>query len=82
MLYAMVIGFFIKLVACAMQQKLIGENLAKYPAIRRAVNINAPVSSRLGKPTQTPSGWQTHRISRRVGGGGGASELARSRGSA
>jgi len=43
MIYATAVGFVIKLVACTMQQKLIGENLARYPAIRRAVQINSPV---------------------------------------
>eukprot|EP00930_Biecheleria_cincta_P082220 TRINITY_DN71994_c0_g1_i1.p1 TRINITY_DN71994_c0_g1~~TRINITY_DN71994_c0_g1_i1.p1 ORF type:complete len:919 (+),score=132.20 TRINITY_DN71994_c0_g1_i1:95-2851(+) len=40
---AILVGFVMKLMACAMQQKLIGELLGKSNAIRSAVGVNRPV---------------------------------------
>lgn len=40
---AILVGFVMKLMACAMQQKLIGELLGKSSAVRSAVGVNRPV---------------------------------------
>jgi len=39
--YACAVSLALKLVACAVQQKLIGENLARYISIRKMVQINS-----------------------------------------
>ena len=41
MAYAAAISLALKLVACTVQQKLIGENLARYVAVRKLVQINS-----------------------------------------
>ena len=41
MVYAAVVSLLLKLVACAVQQKLIGENLARYVSVRKLVGINS-----------------------------------------
>ncbi|CAB9497497.1 expressed unknown protein [Seminavis robusta] len=40
MAYASAVSLGLKLVACTVQQKLIGENLAKYVSVRKLVGIN------------------------------------------
>jgi len=40
--YAMLVALVIKLLACTLQQKLIGENLRRSVAVRKFVGINSP----------------------------------------
>ena len=67
MCYAMLVSLAIKLVACTMQQKLIGESLGRYPSIRRLVNINAPVMRAI-KVLMSRPGCSMGKVATLVGG--------------
>ena len=41
--YSIVIGLLLKLFACAIQQKIIGEQLSHYVKVRQAVGINSTI---------------------------------------
>lgn len=43
MAYASAVSLILKLAACTLQQKLIGENLAQYTSVRKLVGINSTI---------------------------------------
>ena len=52
--YAMLVALAIKLLACSLQQKLIGENMRRSVAVRKFVGINSPFMKVMRSPHISP----------------------------
>ena len=52
--YAMIVALAIKLLACSLQQKLIGENMRRSVAVRKFVGINSPFMKVMISPHFSP----------------------------
>ena len=66
-IYTCCLSLIIKLLACALQQKLIGENLSKSIRVRQLVKINSPVV-RAVKLILTERGFSLPKMAILVGG--------------